>query len=357
MATGDGERQRAGGGGSGTKTPVISTRGLTKRYGTTTAVDHLDLEVWPGEVFGLLGPNCAGKTTTILMLLGLSEPTEGTAKVLGLDPTRQALEVKRRVGYLPDAVGFYGDLTGRENLRYTARLNRLDRKEAEATIDAVLQQVGLTDRADDPVEEYSRGMIQRLGIADALIKDPDVLILDEPTTAIDPLGVTEILELLRRLVNDRGMAILLSSHLLNQVQSVCDRIGIFAAGRLIGQGTMAQLAERFGEGRKELEIGLDVHSPEDVERARAVLRAVPGVTRLSDSIRPGDPWHISIDPAADPATVRTAVLAAVAREGLPLTSIRAIVPSLEDIYRRAVSGPRAGARPDGGRRTPSEVPA
>jgi ABC-2 type transport system ATP-binding protein len=335
----------------------IKTRGLTKRYDDLVAVDHLDLDVRAGEIFGLLGQNGAGKTTTILMLLGLTEITEGAARVVGLDPSRGPLEVKRRVGYLPDSVGFYSDLTGRENLRYTARLNRLDRETAEATIDSVLEQVGLTDRADDRVDEYSRGMIQRLGIADALIKEPDVLILDEPTTAIDPLGVTEILELLRGLVRDRGMAILLSSHLLNQVQSVCDRIGIFSAGRLIGQGTMAQLAERFGEGRQELEIGLDVHAPAEVERARTVLRSVTGVTALSDSIRPGDPWHISIAPNADPATVRSAVLAAVASEQLPLTSIRAIVPSLEDIYRRAVSGPRDQARPAPGRRTPREVPA
>jgi ABC-2 type transport system ATP-binding protein len=335
----------------------IKTRGLTKRYDDLVAVDHLDLDVRAGEIFGLLGQNGAGKTTTILMLLGLTEISEGAARVVGLDPSRGPLEVKRRVGYLPDSVGFYGDLTGRENLRYTARLNRLERDETEATIDAVLEQVGLTDRADDRVDEYSRGMIQRLGIADALVKDPDVMILDEPTTAIDPLGVTEILDLLRSLVRERGMAILLSSHLLNQVQSVCDRIGIFAAGRLIGQGTMEQLAQRFGEGRQELEIGLDVHAADDVERARSVLKAVPGVTRLGDSIRPGDPWHISIAPDADAVTVRIAVLAAVAREQLPLTSIRAIVPSLEDIYRRAVSGHRGTGRPEPSGRAPTEVPA
>src|SRR5204862_4631675 len=165
---------------------------------------------------------------------------------------------KRRVGYLPDAVGFYSDMTGRDNLRYTARLNRIPRDEAEVAIDEVLEQVGLSHRADDHTEEYSRGMLQRLGIADALIKDPDVLILDEPTTAIDPLGVTEILELLRSLVQDRNMAILLSSHLLNQVQHVCDRIGIFAFGRLIGQGTMSELATKFGEDVALIEAGIEV---------------------------------------------------------------------------------------------------
>jgi ABC-2 type transport system ATP-binding protein len=199
-------------------------------------------------------------------------------------------------------------------------------------------------------------MIQRLGIADALIKDPDVLILDEPTTAIDPLGVTEILELLRRLVTERGMAILLSSHLLNQVQSVCDRIGIFAAGRLIGQGTMKQLAERFGEEREELEVGFDVRTEADAERARSVLLGVPGVASIAPSIRPGDPWHVSVAQGADAATVRSAVLAAVAEHHLPLTSIRLMVPSLEDIYRRAVAGPRA-QRAAMAHRTTEEVPA
>jgi ABC-2 type transport system ATP-binding protein len=335
---------------------VIKTRGLTKRYDDLVAVDHLDLDVRAGEIFGLLGQNGAGKTTTILMLLGLTEPTDGAARVVGLDPTRGPLEVKRRVGYLPDAVGFYGDMTGRQNLRYTAKLNRLGKDEIEETIDAVLEQVGLTDRADDRVDEYSRGMIQRLGIADALVKDPDVLILDEPTTAIDPLGVTEILELLRRLVDERGMAILLSSHLLNQVQSVCDRIGIFSAGRLIGQGTMAQLAQRFGDDRQELEVGFDTSNPDDADRARAVLRSVPGVSAIGDSIRPGDPWHVAVAEGSDAATVRSAVLAAVGENHLPLTSIRLMAPSLEDIYRHAVAGPRA-SRAEAAGRAAREMPA
>ena len=227
----------------------IATRRLSKRYGDLVAVDNLNLEVQAGEIFGLLGQNGAGKTTTILMLLGLTEPSAGAARVLGLDPARNPLGVKRRVGYLPDNVGFYDGLTGRENLRYTARLNGLYGKDAEATIDEVLEQVGMTERADTRVDTYSRGMLQRLGIADALLKSPSVLILDEPTTAIDPLGVVEILDLLRRLVDERGLAVLLSSHLLAQVQSVCDRIGIFAAGKLIGVGTVAELARQFGGAR------------------------------------------------------------------------------------------------------------
>lgn len=325
---------------------VIRTKGLTKVYGDLVAVDHLDFEVRAGEIFGLLGQNGAGKTTTILMLLGLTQPTSGASRVMGLDPARGPLEVKRRVGYMPDQVGFYGDMTGRENLRYTARLNRIPADAAETTIDEVLGQVGLADRADSLVETYSRGMLQRLGIADALVKDPDLLILDEPTTAIDPLGVVEVLALLRRLAHERGLAILLSSHLLNQVQSVCDRIGIFASGRLIGQGTLQELAARFGDGASQLEVGFEAGDPTVQQRGRDLLAAVPGVASvepladLGHSLATGaTPWILTIAPDADPNAVRRAVLAVVAEHSLPLSAIRPVVPSLEDIYRRAVAQP------------------
>jgi ABC-2 type transport system ATP-binding protein len=314
----------------------IRTRGLTKEYGDLVAVDHLDLEVQAGEIFGLLGQNGAGKTTTILMLLGLTEPTEGQARVVGLDPARRPLEVKRRVGYLPDSVGFYGDLSGRENLRYTARLNRIPQAEADEAIDEAIESVGLTARADDRTDTYSRGMLQRLGIADALIKDPDVLILDEPTTAIDPLGVTEILDLLRSLVRERQMAILLSSHLLNQVQHVCDRIGIFAAGRLIGQGTMDDLAARFGDDTAHVEAEFELGETGDTSAVRDLLASIPGVVKVRTPERRRDPWVLDVKPAGENTAVRRAIVAAAASNGLDLTSVRAVAPSLEDIYRRAV---------------------
>jgi len=316
--------------------PVIRTRGLTKRYGTLTAVDSLNLAVYPGEIFGLLGQNGAGKTTTILMLLGLTEPTRGEARVLGLDPAREPRLVKRRVGYLPDAVGFYGGLTGRQNLRYTARLNGLRGAAAESAIDDVLVQVGLDDRADDLVDTYSRGMRQRLGIADALVKSPDVLILDEPTTAIDPLGVVEMLDLLRALVHERGLAVLLSSHLLTQVQSVCDRIGIFAAGRLVGQGTVDELAATFGDGTATIEVGLELSGDADMARATAVLGALGGVETVEPPIDGRGPWRLIVRPAAVEGRVRREVLVAAVQHGLHLTAIRPIVPSLDDIYRAAV---------------------
>ncbi len=273
------------------------------------------------------------------MLLGLSEPTSGEANVMGLDPAWEPREVKRRVGYLPDAVGFYEDLTGRENLRYTARLNGLPRDEAEAAIDEVLEQVGLTERANDPVEQYSRGMRQRLGIADALVKSPDLLILDEPTTSIDPLGVIEILDLLRRLVDERGLAIMLSSHLLSQVQSVCDRIGIFAAGRLIGVGTVDELARQFGDGTAVIEVGLELPSQSDVDRAATALRAIPAVASVEPAGLGNGTWRVHVRPASAEGRVRQDILVAAVEHELRLTAIRPIVPSLDEIYRHAVERP------------------
>jgi ABC-2 type transport system ATP-binding protein len=315
----------------------IWTSGLTKEYDDIVAVDRLDLEVRPGEIFGLLGANGAGKTTTILMLLGLTEPTDGAARVIGLDPVRNPLEVKRRVGYLPDAVGFYGNMTGRENLRYTARLNRIPNEVAEPTIDEVLAQVGLTDRGDTRADTYSRGMLQRLGIADALVKDPSILILDEPTAAIDPLGVVEILDLLRELVRIRGMTVLLSSHLLNQVQNVCDRVGIFAAGRLVDVGTVEELAHRFGGGKATVEVGLELEGPAEADTAEAALRQIEGVVDVARATRPGELWTLVVAPPEVATRVRQEVLATSLSSGLNLSSIRATPPSLDDIYRSAVT--------------------
>ncbi len=332
--------------------PVIRTTRLTKRYGDLTAVDHLDLEVYPGEIFGLLGQNGAGKTTTILMLLGLSEPTSGEARVMGLDPAWEPREVKRRVGYLPDAVGFYEGMTGRQNLRYTARLNGIRGNDGESAIDRVLDQVGLTSRADDLVGTYSRGMRQRLGIADALVKGPDLLILDEPTTSIDPLGVVEILDLLRRLVDEHGLAIMLSSHLLSQVQSVCDRIGIFASGRLVGVGTMEELATSFGDGTAAIEVGLELPKA-DVSRAETTLRGIASVETVEPPAAGHDAWRLHVRPARDEGRVRQDVLVAAVEHGLRLTAIRPIVPSLDDIYRIAVERPlpkRAGVKSKTARR-------
>lgn len=234
---------------------IIQTRGLTRRYGRQTAVDQLELEVQEGEIFGFLGPNGAGKTTTILMLLGLTEPTAGSARVLGYDPVRDPLPIKRQVGYLPENVGFYDDLTGRENLRYIAELNRIPEPEATAKIESALRTVGLAEEGDKLVGAYSRGMRQRLGIAELLVKDPRLLILDEPTLGLDPDGTNKMLDLIRDLNRSRGITVMLSSHLLDQVQRICHRVGIMIKGRLVALGTIEELARRKGteSGRPVLE--------------------------------------------------------------------------------------------------------
>ncbi|SMB99373.1 ABC-2 type transport system ATP-binding protein [Thermanaeromonas toyohensis ToBE] len=241
----------------GTRSPIIITENLTKHYGSVVAVQDLNLKIYEGEIFGLLGPNGAGKTTTILMLLGLTEPTAGRALVAGLDPTRNALAVKRLVGYLPDNVGFYDDLTAKENLLYTGRLNQIPETELEHRVKAALEQVGLADHGDRKVREFSRGMRQRLGIADLIVKDPRIFILDEPTLGIDPEGVRELLALIVRLSREKGKTILISSHLLHQIQQICDRVGIFVAGRLLAVGPLESLGRQVMAG-KPLEIELQV---------------------------------------------------------------------------------------------------
>lgn len=227
---------------------VIETENLTKRYGDFTAVNDLSLVVGKGEIFGLLGPNGAGKSTTILMLMGLTEPTGGQVKVCGLDPVRQPIEVKKRVGYLPEDVGFYDDLTGLENLVYTARLNGMSENEAGQNARQLMKRVGLTDQIEKKTGKYSKGMRQRLGLADVLIKNPEVIILDEPTLGIDPAGIREFLELIVSLSRENGITVLFSSHHLHQVQQVCDRVGIFVNGSLLAEGNISSLARQLFSG-------------------------------------------------------------------------------------------------------------
>ncbi|MGD9077437.1 MAG: ABC transporter ATP-binding protein [Desulfobacteraceae bacterium] len=231
---------------------IIETNDLTKRYGRQTAVDHLSFKVEEGEIFGFLGPNGAGKTTTLLMLLGLSQPTEGSAKVCGLDPLREARDVKRFVGYLPENVGFYGDLDAVQSLQYIADLNGMERGEAEGRIQEALEVVGLTGDPKKKVSAYSRGMHQRLGIAEVLIKDPKVLFLDEPTLGLDPDGALRLIELIQSLNREKRITVLISSHNLYQVQKISHRVGIMINGEMVAEDSIEALArEKLGVGDKQ----------------------------------------------------------------------------------------------------------
>ncbi len=223
---------------------VIETQDLTKRYGAQVAVDHLNLRVERGEIFGFLGPNGAGKTTTLLMLLGLSEPTAGSARVCGFDPVREPLQVKRVVGYLPENVGFYDDMTAVQNLQYVGRLNGLQDGVLSRKIADILDQVGLEPEARKRVGAYSRGMRQRLGIAEVILKDPQVIFLDEPTLGLDPDGTQKMLELIQGLSRERRITAFFSSHLLDQVQRIGDRVGIMLKGKLVAVGPIQELARQ-----------------------------------------------------------------------------------------------------------------
>jgi ABC-2 type transport system ATP-binding protein len=300
---------------------IIEAQELTKRYGDLVAVDRLNLQIEEGEVFGLLGPNGAGKTTTVLMLLGLTEPTSGQARVAGYDPTREPIAVKRVVGYLPDNVGFYEDLTAWQNLAYTADLNGLSLAETKKRIAEVLERVGLADVAHKRAGTFSRGMRQRLGIADVLLKQPRVVILDEPTIGLDPEAIVELLDFIRQLARDERMTVLVSSHQLQQVQRICDRVGIFSRGKLIAQGSIDQLSRQlFGSDLLVVEIQVRPLNDHTLN----VLRGVAGVERVEPS---SDGVTLSLARDVRPELVRTLV-----GQGIDVLGLHVRGSALEEIY-------------------------
>ncbi|MEW6636278.1 MAG: ATP-binding cassette domain-containing protein [Actinomycetota bacterium] len=261
--------------------PVLETRGLTKRYGSVTAVDGLDLTVRRGEVYGFLGPNGAGKSTTLKMLLGLIRPTAGSARVLGREPGSP--DGLKAVGALVESPAFYPYLSGRDNLRVMARYAGTPR----SRVDEVLRTVELSGRAKDRFKRYSLGMKQRLGVAAALLKDPELLILDEPTNGLDPKGMSDMRRLLKRL--GRGeRTVLLSSHLLGEVEQICDRVGVIRRGRLIAEGTVAGLRERPGllvraePLREAAELARRMAGVEEVEVADGLLRLATDPGRAAE---------------------------------------------------------------------------
>ncbi len=298
---------------------VLETKGLTKKYGTFTAVDSLDLTIQRGEVFGLLGPNGAGKTTIILMLLGLTEPTEGEVRVLGFNPARQPLSVKARVGYLPDMVGFYDELTARENLIYTAKLNGFSHREAYQRIAEVLEEVGLLDLSDHRVGTFSRGMRQRLGVADVMLKRPEMIIMDEPTQGLDPEHAHEFLQTIRSL-KENGITILLSSHLLQQVQEICDRVGLFSAGKMVLNGTVTELGKQVLGKAYRVDVRVENPGSDLIE----ALEKIPGVVTVQSK---ND--RLEVETSAD---LRAEVANTIVNHGGKLLMLGMETQSLDTIY-------------------------
>jgi ABC-2 type transport system ATP-binding protein len=299
---------------------VIEAQNLTKRYNGVAVVNGISFSVARGEIFGLLGPNGAGKTTTILMLLGLSDISDGQARVLGRDPVREPLAVKRQVGYLPDQIGFYDNLTAAENLRYTGRLMGFERVEREQKIKASLGHVGLAEVADKHVGTFSRGMRQRLGLAEILMKEAQIAILDEPTSGLDPQATADLLNIIRDLKH-RGVSVLLSSHLLERVQSVCDRVALFNQGNIALIGTVPEL------GRQVLGGGFRVEVEAEGQGLAERIAAIPGVQRVEQ----GGANRLLLLADHD---VRPEAAVAVVAAGGRLLRLSVEEPSLEAIYTR-----------------------
>ena len=287
---------------------VIETRALTKRYGDAiVAVDDLALRVRRGEVYGFLGPNGAGKTTTLRMLLGLVRPTTGEAAVLGAPPG--APEGLARIGSMVEAPAFYPYLSGRDNLRVLAGYARV----GKGRVEAVLAEAGLSDRAGDRSATYSLGMKQRLGVAAALLKDPELLILDEPTNGLDPGGMAEMRAFIRSL-GEGGRTVVLSSHLMGEIEQVSDRVGVIRDGSLVAEGTVEELRGR---------AGLRVRAEPQAEAARLIgaLPDVDAVTRVDGVL------DVTVDTARAPAINRALVEA-----GIAVSELYAQKASLEDVF-------------------------
>ena len=303
---------------------IIELKGLTKYYGSLKAVDNLNLTINKGEIYGLLGPNGAGKTTTILMMLGLTEPSSGEAIVCNYNATHYPILVKRKVGYMPDNVGFYDGMTALENLMYIAQLNGIPPREVRNRALEMMEMVGLQGAMHKKAGTYSRGMKQRLGLADVLIKQPEVIILDEPTLGIDPSGVKDFLSLIRQLSRQQQITVLLSSHHLHQVQQLCDRVGIFVGGKLLADGGMEQLSQRlFSKDAYVVMINVKDILPAPWEH-EAALRGLEAVTKV---VIAGDTVEISCTKNITPDLVRFFV-----EKNIDVMGVHKKQYGLEEIY-------------------------
>jgi ABC-2 type transport system ATP-binding protein len=294
---------------------ILEVEHLSKRFGARTAVQNVNLRVEAGEIFGFLGPNGAGKTTAMRMLLGLLRPDSGSARVAGYDCWRQHVQAARHFGAVLESPGLYTALTARENLRQFARLVGAVSKQEHSRL---LAEVGLEDRADEPVRGFSLGMRQRLAVAQALLGKPQLLVLDEPTNGLDPLGIRDLRELLRRLAHEQGIAIVLSSHLLSEVEDLCDRIAIMSHGFVRTQGSLLELVN--GDGyRFELWAG-------DPARARTLLEVIPGLEVIDGTA----PARLELRSDRDVSELVTTILV---QQGVGVRELRRCTRNLEDYFR------------------------
>jgi ABC-2 type transport system ATP-binding protein len=297
---------------------MIRVEGLTKNYGPRRAIDGLTFDAEQGEILGFLGPNGAGKTTTMRILCGYMPPTLGKAEVAGFDVVEQSLEVRRRVGYMPETVPLYPDMTVFEYLKFMADLRRVP--DVEERVDDILEQLHMEERADSYIASLSKGMRQRVGLGQALVHDPQVLILDEPTIGLDPAQMRDVRDLIRELGQER--TVMLSTHILSEAQQVCNRVLIINKGRIVAEDTTERLQARVtGAQRVSVQIGGE---SEGIEK---VVSAIPGVAKIAE--RYDGRLEFETIPGQDP---RPDVARALINAGYDLLEMRPVGMSLEDIF-------------------------
>jgi len=309
---------------------VIETSELTKVYGSgreaVTAVDRVDLKIGTGTISGILGPNGAGKTTLIMMLTGLIIPSGGSANVFGYDIVKDSLQIRRKVGLLPEGFGFYSSLTAEQNLNYVAALNEILGAERDKRVGEALEVVALEEFKDRKVGAFSRGMTQRLGIAQALIKDPELLMLDEPTAGVDPEGSRKFKDLVSRLNSERGKTVLICTHLLHEVGPLCTHVAIMNRGRFIVQGRVDEIVRRMMD---EEGYRIIVEVKGDPEAFAKELEGSPGMISLEVDER-----NISVRASSD---IRADIVKAASMKDYEILSIRRLEPSLEDMFMKELS--------------------
>jgi ABC-2 type transport system ATP-binding protein len=306
------------------KEAVIQTWQLGRRFGDTVAVDDLSLEVYAGEVLGFLGHNGAGKTTTIRLLNGILGATAGTAKVLGMSPAEEGATLRRRTGVLTETPSLDERLSGRDNLSIYAALYDVPKADVSSRVDHMLEFFDLSERADDKAGGYSKGMKQRLALARALIHEPEILFLDEPTAGLDPAATRQVHELISRLSGEERRTVFLCTHNLNEAQRLCDRVAVMRHGRLLALGTPAELARSVVQSlRMEIEV-----SPDTAAKAAGILRSFDMVTDVSQQDR-----HVLQVTGAGREDVPR-LLSALLDAGVPVYRVNPQEPSLEDVYFR-----------------------
>ncbi|MCP4872920.1 MAG: ATP-binding cassette domain-containing protein [Proteobacteria bacterium] len=312
--------------------PSIEVQDLKKTYGKLAAIDGISFSVEPGEVVGFLGPNGAGKTTTMKILTGFISATSGSAKVDGLDAQGDSLEVRRRIGYLPENAPVYRDMIVRDYLKFVCDVRQVPKARRAAAIDEATSRVGLSDVMERPIDQLSKGYRQRVGLAQALVHDPPILILDEPTTGLDPNQIVEIRDLIAEI--GKTKTILLSTHILGEVSAVCGRVLIVNEGKIVGFGTPAELEGRARGGSR---IEVVVRGEGDL---KAALGGLPGVREVRASAGEGPGTLGATVFTSDEADPRPAIFAAAVEQGWTLLQLSREAGSLEDAFRALTASPK-----------------